>query len=341
MYSGFPRQLLQLIRCPKDQSPLRQGRNGIAGQHVNEGTIKCTCCGRLYPIMEGIPVLIESEGMDEESRREQAIRDESSNAGPGQSVTRNYTEYDHMEMRPTIGALELKAGQVLLEFGCGTGRYTVPLANMGISVIAVDFSMGALRRLAKLLPSGLPVGLVQADVTSRCVAHGVFDRILATLVSNLPTKEHRLSLVRVASEALKDSGTFVFSTHHQNIVRRLLGLSPGGRYADCGIYRYHMRPEEIRREAGVYFGRISCRPICVNIPFSNWTGLSAPTRSRIAELTPLLRQKGELLLARTRVPIRPLSEGQGKLPNAVFARLYAVLKSVEEIRSKEAGNETV
>jgi uncharacterized protein YbaR (Trm112 family) len=341
MYLGFPKDLLRLIRCPKDQFRLECLQDFENVEYINEGSLICTKCKRIYRIEEGIPLLLESQEIDDESRSELAIRDETSREVPPQFVGKKYTEYDCMEMEPTIGALDIESGQTLLEFGCGTGRYTLPLAEMGVSILAVDFSIESLRLLARRLPSGLPVGLVQGDVTNRCVVRGAFDRVLSTLVSNLPTREHRLSMLRVASEALKENGSFVFGTHHQNIVYRLLGLPPAGRYADCGIYRYFMQQEEIHREAAVYFRRISCRPIRVNIPLTKWTGLSASTISRIAERIPLLRQKGDLLLAKTREPINPPREGEGTRPNPYFAYVHSVLKNIRGIRSNENRNRAV
>ena len=333
-------QLLSIIRCPQDQYPLEHVPEHTTEKFVINGHLKCSLCNRIYPIREGIIFLLESNDIDEESRREQTLRDESSLVSSQQQVEYIYTEYDLMEMRTTIRELDIEHKQLLLEFGCGAGRYTLPLANMGVSLLALDFSIESLRLLARRLPSGLPVGLVQADVTNRCVARGTADRVLSTLVSNLPTKEHRLSMLRVASEALKENGSFVFSTHHQNIVCRLLGLPPAGRYADSGIYRYYMQKEEVHREAGVYFRRIFCRPIRVNIPFTKWTGLSASTMSWIAERIPLLREKGDLLLAKTRTPIHAPREGEGTRPNPFFAFVYSALKKIEGIRSNETGNGT-
>jgi hypothetical protein len=46
------------------------------------------------------------------------------------------------------------------------------------------------------------VELVQADVTKRCVEPLSFNLVLSTLISNLPSRESRLDLLRVASEVL-------------------------------------------------------------------------------------------------------------------------------------------
>ncbi len=282
------------------------------------GRLKCDGCRRNYSITNGIAILLETQDLDEEGRREQRLRDAEERRPWVDSDT------DRMELLPTLRAMRTTRGQAVLEFGCGCGRYTLPLAKTGALLLALDFSLESLRALAQRLPPGLTVGLVQADATRRCVAPRCFDRVLSTLVSNLPSRECRLAMLRVAAEALKDAGHFVFSTHYQNLTYRLLGRPPSGRYSEGGIFRYYMRREEILRESGVYFRRIACRPIQIFVPFTRWTGISTVTISRVAEWIPLLRQRGELLLAKLAEPIRIPEEGEGTRPNRVFSAIYVV-----------------
>jgi uncharacterized protein len=51
---GLDPQLLEILACPSDDhAPLRQ-----------EGTtLVCTSCGRVYPIVDGIPVLLLDEAL--------------------------------------------------------------------------------------------------------------------------------------------------------------------------------------------------------------------------------------------------------------------------------------
>jgi SAM-dependent methyltransferase len=328
MYPGFPAELLFLLRCPKDQQLLNLEQPEWAEGAVISGRLNCAGCRRDYPITNGIAILLETQDLDGESQREQRLRD----AG-GREVFRREAERHErvesdtvrMEMLPTLGAMRTTGGQMILEFGCGTGRYTLPLAKTGALLLALDFSLDSLRALARRLSPGLTVGLVQADATRRCVAPRSFDRVLSTLVSNLPSREHRLAMLRVAAEALKDAGHFVFSTHFQNLTNTLLGRPPSGRYSEGGIFRYYMRREEILRECGVYFRRVACRPIQIFVPFTRWTGISTVTISRVAEWIPLVRQRGELLLAKVAMPIRIPEEGEGTKPNPVFSAIYEAI----------------
>jgi len=297
-----------------------------ANGSVIGGRLNCAGCGRSYSISNGIAILLETQDLDPESQREQRTRDEGNREDFQQEAERHEwveSDTDWMEMLPTLEAMATARGNVVLEFGCGSGRYTLPLAKSGALLLALDFSLGSLRTLAQRLPAGLTAGLVQADATRRCVAPRCVDRVISTLVSNLPSREHRLAMLRVAAEALKDAGHFVFSTHHQNLASQLLGRPPSGRYIEGGIFRYFMRREEVLRESGVYFRRVHCRPIQIFVPGTRWTGLSTVTMSRVAEWIPLLRQQGALLLAKVAEPIRIPEEGEGTRPNRVFAAMYA------------------
>ena len=44
-------ELRALLVCPVDHQPLRDDENALV----------CTCCGRRYPIVDGIPVMLPEE----------------------------------------------------------------------------------------------------------------------------------------------------------------------------------------------------------------------------------------------------------------------------------------
>jgi cyclopropane fatty-acyl-phospholipid synthase-like methyltransferase len=267
--------------------------------------LHCVACGRNYSVLDGIPILLDMEELDQESRHEMACRDF---LRPEETLERpkdGLSEWDRMEMEPTLKAMNLNedGGLRVLEFGCGKGRYTLFLAECGIPTVALDFSMNSLRFLARLLPSEALVGLVQANATRRCVSPRSFDRALSTLVSNLPTQGHRSAMFQVAAEALKDTGSLVYSVHHQNLARRMRGIPQAGRYAENDIFSYYMRSDEIQRESKVCFRRTTVQPIQIAMPLIHQTLISAYTFSRIAERVPIFRQQGSLLLVIATEPI--------------------------------------
>jgi uncharacterized protein len=48
-------QLMEILACPtEDHAPLRPG----TASDPNADALTCTSCGRTYPVVEGIPVLL-------------------------------------------------------------------------------------------------------------------------------------------------------------------------------------------------------------------------------------------------------------------------------------------
>ena len=320
MQAGFPTALASLLRCPDDGGPLSISTPGGASPpaFLPEGALSCSTCGRRLPISGGVLRLLHTEQLDRESASELQVREQSFHIPEIRPI-------DEMHMQPTLAALRPFDGTVLLEMGCGTGRYTTVLARACRAVVAVDFSLNRLAALAQQLAPQAPVALVQADVTSLRVAPQLFQRALSTLTSNLPDREHRLAMFRVAADALEASGRFVFSTHFHGIRDRLLGVPQAGRYeeqnGDAGVFRYHMTHREGAREAAPYFSRVRSRPIQILLPFARRLRLPLVGLSRLAARVPLLNQWGILLLFVASRPIHPPVEGQASQPNRLVRAL--------------------
>jgi len=78
-------------------------------------------------------------------------------------------------------------GSRALDFGCGTGRSTRLLRNLGLNVIGADISQAMLDQARALDPSG-EYHLVRGNISGE-FAPGSFDIILAALrFDNMPTE---------------------------------------------------------------------------------------------------------------------------------------------------------
>ena len=305
MNMGFPPALVARLGCTRDGAPLAidpdaERRAGDAA--IQRGRLACTTCDASYPIEEGILCLLPADALQGESRHEQQLRDRYA-----QKLDAGTPWYDddhnRMEMVPTLEALQLEPSAVLLELGCGDGRYTVPLEARARAVLAVDFSIESLRMARRRLAGRGNVGLVQADVATMRVAPAGFERVFSTLVSNLPTREHRDALYRLASNALAPGGRFVYSTHHHGLRQRLSGKSKSGRYHEGGIFRYNFSRQECRREVMQAFGAAHVRPISVYFPFTMRLGIPLLAQSRLCERIPLVNLLGNLLLCVATQPV--------------------------------------
>lgn len=265
----------------------------MQGDRIQQGVLRCDECHTLYPIERGIVGLLDSSILDQESRHERTLRDQLS---PVDDDAWELSSWSCMEITSTLEALSPLNGATVLELGCGGGRYTARMADQPRALLAVDFSRAALNKLASRIVPHWNIGLVHADCTRLVLKQKSFDRILSTLVSNLPSPAHRRAMYRLAAGALASGGRFVFSTHHYTFVDRLRRETQSGRYDAGGIFRYLFHRRELCEEAAEYFRGVQCRPIQMLIPFADRLGSTVVTLSRIAERIPLVNQLGQLLL---------------------------------------------
>jgi len=123
---------------------------------------------------------------------------------------RNLTrDLDELVTRATLGDLRCKS---VLEIGCGTGKNTRLLAQIGERVMALDFSAGMIEKARAKLPLG-HVTFEAADITRPWPAA---DQSIDLVACNL-VLEHIANLSFVFSEAsrvLVETGQFFVSELH-------------------------------------------------------------------------------------------------------------------------------
>ncbi len=324
----FPRHFLALLRCSHDAGPLilaAELQRGAVG--LVQARLRCAVCDAEYRIEDGIANLM-SDTLTSEDQYEMAIRDSQHSSLPPDGFVPPASGWrsklsDLLEIPHHLSELQPRGCKVL-EIGCGDGRFTMLMAQMGASVLAVDFSVDSLRTLASWLPSGIAptayqlphrspsdlrgrVALVRADASHFHVAPRSFDRALST--TPLDSREERLAMYRSIAEALTDDGRYVGSVENDDLTRRFLGLPLARRYSS-GIFIEHFDIGKLRREVSPFFSKLRILPIRPRLPFihrlpSNW----ALRLSHLATATPVLRQLGEILLFRAERPVRQPTEG--------------------------------
>ena len=295
---GFPIDMISLVRCTRDNSALvlepDYQQSMDTTNCIDSGDLRCPHCQSIYPIDRGILNLLDPSQMDGESLHEQKRRD-----ADGFTVEKLDTnlarQSNEMEMISTLETLGVRPESLVLELGCGEGRYTLPL-SANAKILAIDFSIELLKILRARLPVGASTGLVMADISGLKVASSQFDVVFSTLTSNLPSRAHRESLYALASNALRETGRFVFSTHHHGLRQILSGEKKSGRYGPGGIYRYNFKVRECVEEASQFFKRVHARPIQINFPLARSLRLPIVRLSRLLERVPLLNKLGNLVL---------------------------------------------
>lgn len=338
----FPHNLLPLLRCSSDAGPLilaEELQSGSVG--VIRGLLRCTTCAAEYPIEDGIVRLMRGP-LTPEERHEMDMRDSQNTELPqGPFIPPPFgwrsVLFDLLEIPLHLDALD-PAGRRVLDIGCGDGRFTMLMAQMGATVLAVDFSLNSLRVLAARLPSGIApttyqlprphsrgdlrhlVGLVQADATRFRLAPGSFDRAISS--TPLDSREERLALYRTVAEALNDQGRYIIGVENDDLTRRLLGLPAARRYFS-GIFIEHFSPEKMRREVAPFFSSIRIKPIRPRLPFIHRLPYKfALLMCRLVTALPVVRHLGEILLLRAERPVRPSIEGVHRPGNKLVKRFY-------------------
>jgi SAM-dependent methyltransferase len=281
---------VELLACPACRGALALSATAEAEDPVVTGELACRGCPAHYPIREGVPRFVPAENYA---------------AGFGfQWNTHARTQYDsHNGTRISETRFFAQTrwprrlvGQLVLEVGSGSGRFTEQAASTGATVVSVEFSSAvdanysANGHLSNVL-------IVQADLYAMPVREASFDRVVCVgVLQHTPDVERSFrTLVRY--------------------------LKPGGQLA-VDVYR---RPRGIRRLLNTKYW---VRPLTRRIPPAR---LYRITTSYVRTMWPLAR-----VLARIPVVGRRLNwmlligDYQGVLPLPDSAlREWAVLDTFD------------
>jgi SAM-dependent methyltransferase len=143
---------------------------------------------------------------------------------------RNYARlwpelFDQQLIGSTVDFLaQLCGGGSALEFGVGTGRIAVPLANRGIRVAGIELSQAMADELRRGSDAATAIDVAIGDIATRTVA-GAFSLVylLRNTITNLTTQEAQIAAFRNAAAHLAPGGCFLI----ENYVPHLRRLPPG------------------------------------------------------------------------------------------------------------------
>ena len=164
-------RLLELLACSHcGGSLVIVSRQPSSGESIDEGTLGCAECSHEYPVLRGIPRFVPSENYASlfgyEWRRHSRTQLDSE-SGTTISKDRFATETNWPE--------DLQ-GELILEVGSGSGRFTEVALATGAEVVSVDFSSAI--EVARDNNSGSErFDAVQADIFALPFKSGVFDKV--------------------------------------------------------------------------------------------------------------------------------------------------------------------
>jgi SAM-dependent methyltransferase len=307
--------LLALLCCPDDHGDLDVIDNGSA--------VRCSTCGRRYPVIDGVLSFLTEAPLDETTRREQASRDAEAEWYHG--IFAEYTNI--VEVPATVSRIGRPEAPVL-DHGAGTGRVTAYLAKELLQpVIALDYSLESLRLLLRHCSDApAPVLAVHADVRRLPVREGVVGGITSAEVYEHFREDDRRRVLDELHRVLRPGASLAISSLNFNWTFRLWKLkgNPGAKEGDhmfgSDFYYVRQTPSEFRSELSELFDVVELVGIR-NIPartLSNLVGRVAGRKAgdrllswmtqrgyrvdRLLERTPLSRLTGFFLLARVNKP---------------------------------------
>jgi ubiquinone/menaquinone biosynthesis C-methylase UbiE/uncharacterized protein YbaR (Trm112 family) len=164
-------QHLPLLACPSCQGELRCRTPAPAtGGVLRDGVLECASCAREYPVIGGIPRFVPREnyasGFGLEWTRH-ARTQYDSHCGLALSE-RRFVSQTHWPRDLT--------GELVLEVGSGSGRFTEQAANTGATVVSLDYSYAVEANHASN-GERRNVLIVQADVFAMPFRPATFDRV--------------------------------------------------------------------------------------------------------------------------------------------------------------------
>jgi SAM-dependent methyltransferase len=166
--------LQDLLVCPECRGALSLDAADRQGNDIVAGMLSCAA-GHRYPIVDGVPRFVEHELDADQARTRDSF---------GYEWTRLYPEHGHqtaewqgerdifLEYTRTVPS-DFR-NKLVLDSGCGNGRYAKLANDWGARVVAVDIS-SAVETAQRNVGIRADVGVVQADLFKLPFRSGTFD----------------------------------------------------------------------------------------------------------------------------------------------------------------------
>ena len=190
------RDLVAILCCPDCQGELALHDAVPDSLEVETGTLACASCGASYPIVRGIPRFVDSDqyvgSFSYEWNRWNKVQLDIANGRRESEET--FTE-------KTGFTPEQLRGKLVLDVGCGAGRFLDVASRWGARVVGVDLSY-AVEAAHRNVGNRPNVAIIQADVFRLPFHPATFDAIfsIGVLHHTRDTREAFLELPPLVKE---------------------------------------------------------------------------------------------------------------------------------------------
>jgi SAM-dependent methyltransferase len=169
--------------------------------------LECNGCSRAFPVIDGIPRFVPKENYSESFGLQWnrfASTQIDSKVGTNRSETRFRNE--------TLWSEDTLNKKLVLDAGCGSGRFSEIALRFGASLVAIDYS-SAVNAAQKNLESHSNI-IVQADLAELPIADETFDYIYC--IGVLQHTSEPSSIVKELLRCLKVDGELTLSFYENS-----------------------------------------------------------------------------------------------------------------------------
>ena len=163
--------VLNLLQCPACGSALTAKADEKKEAEIVSGSLTCAGCAKVFPIVQSVPRFVESDAYTEAFSFEWNVH----RTTQVDSVTGKKDSEDRFAMSLPFPLEQLK-DKVVLDVGCGTGRFAEIALKYGATVVGVDLSL-AVNAAYTNIGTHPRMNILQADVFKLPLKRAQFDLI--------------------------------------------------------------------------------------------------------------------------------------------------------------------
>ena len=231
--------LLDILACPvcdPDQELTLQDGATARGDEVIEGTLACAKCDRAWPVRDGIPRFVAATddyagGFAFQWRIWRTVQIDRLN---GHTLSEDRLLHDSDWSPDWI------RGKLILDAGCGAGRFSDVLGKFGARVVAVDLSEAIDSCRETCGHHGAAVECVQASIYALPFRRHIFDGVhCAGVIQHTPDPRRTIESL---PSFLRSGGRLAFNFYEKSLSRRLQFIKYGLR-----LFTPHLKPATLLR----------------------------------------------------------------------------------------------
>jgi SAM-dependent methyltransferase len=204
---------LRLLACPVCRGGLNLARGTPTDGVLLEGTLGCSACRREFAVVGGIARFVPRENYASGFGLEWSAH-----------ARTQYDSYSGLRVSEQrffeqTGWPRNLSGEVILEVGSGSGRFTEQAANTGATVVSLDYSYAVEANYASN-GSRANVLIVQADVFAMPFRPAAFDRLFCFgMLQHTPDPARAFAAL---PRVLRPGGALCVDVYKATLIRALL-----------------------------------------------------------------------------------------------------------------------